>query len=369
MVIPFVDLPAAYHELRQELDAAYRRVAEAGWFILGEEVETFEREFAGYCGAKHCVGVASGLDALHLILRAEGIGPGDEVIVPANTFIATWLSVSASGATPVPVDVDPATGNMDPDRIPSAVTKRTRAVLPVHLYGLPADIDRIREAAEEHGATVIEDAAQAHGARYKGRRVGCMGKAGAFSFHPTKNLGALGDGGAVVTNDSDLADRVRDLRNYGARTKYVHTVKGTNSRLDALQAAFLRVKLGSLDAWNARRGALAHQYLQELADARGVDLPRVPPWANPCWHLFTIRHLQRDALQASLRKARVEALIHYPVPPHLSEAYAESGWKTGDFPVTERIAKTILTLPMGPHLRPEQVSTVTREVQRFCREA
>lgn len=362
MKVPFLDLRAPYLELKEELDAAYLRAMESGWYVLGREVRLFEEEFAAYCGAERCVGVANGLDALHLILRSYGIGDGDEVIVPANTYIATWLAVSYAGARPVPVEPDERTYNIDPDRLEAAMTPRTRAVIAVHLYGQPADMDPIVEVARRHGLKVIEDAAQAHGARYKGRRVGALGDAAGFSFYPAKNLGAAGDGGAVVTDDAELADRVRVLRNYGSRVKYHNEVKGLNSRLDELQAALLRVKLSRLDEWNSRRRDVAARYLEALDGVPDLALPFVPGWAEPVWHLFVARHPQRDALQRHLADSGIGTLIHYPIPPHLSGAYAGEGWESGDFPITEAMAGEILSLPMGPHLRESQVDEVARSI-------
>jgi len=355
--IPFLDLHAAYLELRAELDAAAQRVLASGWYILGAEVEAFEREFAAYCEVEHCIGVGNGLDALHLILRAYGIGPGDEVIVPANTYIATWLAVSYAGAKPVPVEPDARTYNLDPALIEAAITPATKAILPVHLYGQPADMDPINAVAARHGLKVIEDAAQAHGARYKGRRVGGLGDAAGFSFYPGKNLGALGDGGAVVTKDAELAERVRVLRNYGSRVKYHNEVKGFNSRLDELQAALLRVKLPVLDEWNQRRRAAAARYLEEWAGSE-LGLPFVPDWAEPVWHLFVVRHPQRDELQQRLHQAGIGTMIHYPVPPHLQPAYAELGYGVGAFPITEAMHCEVLSLPMGPHLTAAQQQSV-----------
>ncbi len=358
MKVPFLDLRAPYLELEEELDAAYRRVMGSGWYVLGREVEAFEEEFAAYCEAEHCVGVANGLDALHLILRACGIGEGDEVIVPSNTYIATWLAVSYAGATPVPVEPDEGTYNLDPELIEAAITPRTRAVIAVHLYGQPAEMDAINEVAGRHGLKVIEDAAQAHGARYKGRRAGSLGDAAGFSFYPGKNLGAFGDGGAVVTDDAELADRVRVLRNYGSRVKYHNEVKGFNSRLDELQAALLRVKLAKLDEWNARRQTVAARYLEALGEESDLTLPSVPGWAEPVWHLFVVRHPEREALQRHLADMGIGTLVHYPVPPHLSEAYAGEGWLPEDFPVAEALAGDVLSLPMGPHLEPEAAELV-----------
>lgn len=366
MTIPFLDLNAAYLELQTDFDAAYQRVMNSGWYILSDEVQAFEREFAAYCGAQHCIGVGNGLDALHLILRGYGIGPGHEVIVPANTYIATWLAVSHSGATPVPVEPDEQTYNMQPERIEAAITPHTRAIMPVHLYGHPADMDLISAIARPHGLKVIEDAAQAHGARYRGRRVGCLGDAAGFSFYPGKNLGALGDAGAVVTNDEELADRIRVLHNYGAQAKYRHEVKGYNSRLDALQAAFLRVKLKHLDEWNVRRRIVAGSYLKALCDLPGLTLPFVAEYAQPVWHLFVVRHPRRDALQKHLAENGIGTLIHYPVPPHLSRAYTDSGWKAGDYPFAEELANSVLSLPMGPHLEHEMQEKVIYRIRRFA---
>lgn len=312
--IPFLNLRAPYRELQAELDAAYRRVMESGWYILGEEVEAFEAEYAAYIGVQHCVGVGNGLEALHLILRAYGIGPGDEVIVPANTYIATWLAVCYAGATPVPVEPVERTYNIDPARIETAITPRTRAIVAVHLYGQPADMDQINEIARRYGLKVIEDAAQAHGARHKGRRAGALGDAAGWSFYPGKNLGAFGDAGAVTTDDSDLAYRVRILRNYGSEVKYYNEFKGFNSRLDPLQAAFLRVKLAHLDDWNDRRQQIADLYLKALA-ASDLILPVTPAWAESAWHLFVVRCWRRDQLQRYLADQGIGTLIHYPVPP------------------------------------------------------
>jgi dTDP-4-amino-4,6-dideoxygalactose transaminase len=362
--VPFLDVGAAYRELRDDLDAAYRRVMESGQYVLGAEVEAFEREFAAYCGARHCVGVASGLDALVLLLRAHGIGPGDDVLVPAHTFVATWLAVSATGARPVPVDVDPATANLDASLLPGALTPRARAVLPVHLYGQPADMDAIAAFAREHGLLVLEDAAQAHGARLRGRRAGSLGDGAGFSFYPGKNLGAFGDGGAVVCDDDTLAERLRLLRNYGSARKYRHEVRGVNSRLDPLQAAMLRVKLGVLDAWNDRRRAIAKRYLERLpADA--ADLPRTIPGAEPVWHLFVVRSEHRDALRAHLSACGVETLLHYPSPPHRTGAYADGAGADARVPVADRLAETVLSLPIGPHLPVEEVDQVIHAVGSF----
>lgn len=362
-MIPFLDLKAPYLELKQALDEAIARVVSSGWFIGGSEVDQFEADFAQYCGATHALGVANGLDALHLALRAMDVGPGDEVIVPSNTYIATWLAVSQCGATPVPVEPDARTYNIDPALIEAAITPRTKVILPVHLYGQPADMDPILAIARKHGLRVLEDGAQAHGARYKGQRLGAHGDAVAWSFYPGKNLGAMGDGGAVTTNDAQLADRIRVLRNYGSRVKYVNEVQGYNSRLDPLQAAILRVKLAHLDEWNARRSIIAARYQEGLADC-GLTLPRVPDWAEPAWHLYVVQHPKRDAMQQALANAGVGTLIHYPIPPHRQQAYAHSGWALGRFPLAERMADEVLSFPIGPHLQSDQVDAVTVGVRK-----
>jgi dTDP-3-amino-3,4,6-trideoxy-alpha-D-glucose transaminase len=345
--IPFLDLAAPHSALRAELDAAAARVLDRSSYVLGPEVEAFEREFAAFTGARACVGVGSGLDALRLALLAAGVGPGDEVIVPAHTFIATWLAVTEVGATPVPVDVDPATGGVTAAACAAAVTPRTRALVPVHLYGHPVDCDALEAIAARHGLFLLFDAAQAHGARWRGRPLGARGSASAWSFYPGKNLGALGDGGAVTTGDLALAERLRRLRNYGQAERYRHVEHGVNSRLDELQAAFLRVKLPHLDAWNRRRRAVAGAYAAALPPA----LPLVAPadGAEPCWHLLVVRAARRDALRARLAAAGVETLVHYPVPPHLQPVYA-GRFAEGAFPVAEALAREVVSLPMGPHL-------------------
>jgi len=348
-MIPFLDLGAAYRDLKTEIDAAIHRVLDSGLYILGPEVEAFEADWAAYCGAGHAVGLANGLDALILALRALDIGPGDEVIVPSNTYIATWLAVTAVGARPVPVEPDPATHNIDPARIAAAITPATRAILPVHLYGQPADLDPILALARQHGLAVIEDAAQAHGARYKGRRIGAHGDVVCWSFYPGKNLGALGDGGAITTNRADLADRMRVLRNYGSRVKYVNEVQGVNSRLDPIQAAVLRAKLPYLDAWTDRRRAIAAIYAEGLRDS-GLILPHVPDWAEPAWHLYVLRAPDRDGLQKRLTDAGVGTLIHYPIPPHMQAAYADLGLAPDALPLARDLAGEVLSLPMGPQL-------------------
>lgn len=364
-MIPFLDLGTMHADLRPRLDAAFRRVVDSNSLILGGELEAFEREFADYCGAKHCIGVANGLDALFITLKAMGIGPGDEVIVPSNTYIATWLAVSYAGATPVPVEPDERTYNLDPARIEAAITPATRAIMPVHLYGQPADMDPINALAGRHGLKVVEDAAQAHGARYKGRRVGTLGDAAGFSFYPGKNLGALGDGGAVVTNDDALADQLRVLRNYGSRIKYHNELKGFNSRLDELQAAFLREKLALLDDWNTRRRAIAERYLNGLANT-GLVLPHVPDWAEPVWHLFVVRSQERNQFQSDLAARNIGTVIHYPIPPHLQPAYAELGFARNDFPIAEEIHDQVLSLPIWPQMDPDVSAEVIGSCRAIC---
>lgn len=357
MKVPFLDLKAPYLELKDEIDQALARVVSSGWFILGEEVEAFESEFSSYCNAAHTVGVANGLDALHLTLLAMGVGPGDEVIVPSNTYIATWLAVTNCGARPVPVEPVEATYNIDPNRIEAAITPRTKVILPVHLYGQSADLDAIILIARRHGLRVLEDAAQSHGARYKGQRIGAHSDAVAWSFYPGKNLGAMGDGGAVTTNDSALADRVRLLRNYGSRAKYVNEVCGYNSRLDPIQAAILRVKLKALDTWNIRRTLVADRYIAALTGSL-ITLPTTIDGLSSAWHLFVVRHPHRDQLQQSLADAGIGTLVHYPIPPHMQLAYRSLGWAKGAFPIAERMADELLSLPMGPHITTQQIDYV-----------
>jgi dTDP-4-amino-4,6-dideoxygalactose transaminase len=363
-MVPFLDLAAATAEIRPALDEALGRVLSSGWFVLGNEVQAFEREYATFVGADHCVGVGNGLDAIELALRALGVGPGDEVIVPSNTYIATWLAVTRVGATVVPVEPDIDTYNIDPSRVDDAVTERTRAIIAVHLYGQPADMHRVRRVASRRGLWVVEDAAQAHGSTYHGKRVGGLGDATAWSFYPTKNLGAFGDGGAVTTNDPGVAERMRLLRNYGSSVKYVNKVIGSNSRLDELQAAVLRVKLPHLPEWNARRRRVAQRYLSELADLP-LSLPTVVAGADHVWHLFVIRSAERDRLQQHLAAQGVQTLLHYPIPPHLQEAYGYLGLREGDLPIAEAIHRECLSLPIGPHMSDEQVGIVIDAVRSF----
>ena len=363
MSVPFLDLKGINGAHAPQLEAAFRRVLESGWYILGKEVEQFERQFAAYCGAAHGIGVANGLDAIMLVLKGYGIGPGDEVIVPSNTFIATWLAVSQCGATPVPVEPVEATYNLDPALVEAAITPRTRAIIAVHLYGQPADMEPLRALAGRHGLKLVEDAAQAHGARCHGRRTGSLGDAAAFSFYPGKNLGALGDGGGIVTDDAALDGIVRTYRNYGSQKKYHNLVQGFNSRLDELQAAFLAVKLATLDEDNAARRAVAARYDELLAGIDGLTLPVVPAWAEPVWHLYVVRHARRDALAERLAQAGIGTIVHYPIPPHLQQAYAELGFREGDFPIAERIHREVLSLPVAPGMTAEQVEEVAAAVR------
>lgn len=364
MAIPFLDLKAPYLELKEEIDQAYQRVMESGWFVLGNEVECFEQEFAQYCEVKHCIGVGNGLEALHLVLRAWGIGSGDEVIVPANTYIATWLAISYTGAVPVPVEPDERTYNIDPAKIEAAITEKTRAIIPVHLYGQPADLKVINSIAHKYNLYVLEDAAQAHGAKCHGIKVGGLGHAAAFSFYPGKNIGAFGDAGAITTNNDELAAKIRILRNYGSKVKYNHEVVGFNSRLDELQAAFLRVKLKHIDLWNERRKKIAQDYLSSLNESASLILPYVPEWADPVWHLFVIRTSKRSVLEKHLSDNGIGCLIHYPVPPHLSGAFKEHNWEKGDLVITELLADEVLSIPIGPHLTEEQVGYIIQSIKQ-----
>lgn len=363
MSIPFLDLKRLHQDIQLELDEAWQRVRDSGWYILGTEVESFEEEFAAYCGVNHAIGMGNGLDALTLTLRALDIGAGDDVLIPAHTFIATALAVSAAGANPVAVDVCEDTANIDPLALDAALTPATRAVIAVHLYGQPADMDSILAFARTHSLKVIEDAAQAHGAKYKGKRAGSLADAGCFSFYPGKNLGAMGDAGAVVTNDTALADQLRMLRNYGSRRKYHHETQGTNSRLDELQAAILRTKLLHLDAWNQARQRIALTYIDGLSDIHCLRVPSVPEWAEPAWHLFVIRHPQRDALLQALEKQGVQCQIHYPVPVHRTRAYRHTALPGTAQPQSEAWAGHCISLPLAPYLLGAEVSHVVRAVR------
>lgn len=359
--VPFLDLRAMRRELGGELDAAVGRALDSGWYLLGAELEEFEREFAAHCGSRHCVGVGSGLSAIELALRAAGVGPGDEVIVPAYTWVATWLAVTRSGARPVGVDVEEATYNLDPRQLAGAVTERTAAIVPVHLRGQPADMDAIAAFAAANDLLVVEDAAQAHGARHRGRRAGALGDAGAFSFYPSKNLGGIGDGGAITTDDDELAERVRLLRNYGMRNRYEIEQAGVNSRLAEIQAAALRTMLPRLDAWNRTRAALAETYLDAFRGHDSISLPVVPEWADPAWHLFVVGLSDRDSCARSLAEQGIETLVHYPVLPPRSAPYAED-WPPGSFPVAEGLAAAALSLPLYPQLDPAVCERVAETV-------
>lgn len=363
MSVPFLDLKAINLAQGAELEAAFKRVLNSGWYILGAETAAFEASFAEYCGSAHGIGVANGLDAIFLILKGYGIGPGDEVIVPSNTFIATWLAVSHCGAKPVPVEPVEGTYNIDASRVEAAISADTKAIIAVHLYGQPADMAPLREIAKRRGLKLIEDAAQAHGARYDGGVAGQLGDAAAFSFYPGKNLGALGDGGAVTTNDDALAERIRTYRNYGSKIKYYNEVAGYNSRLDELQAALLAVKLPALDAGNRQRRAVAAHYQEHLAGIAGLALPEIPSWAEPVWHLYVVRHRQRDRLAQALAERRIGTIVHYPVPPHLQPAYAAMGYKEGDFPLAEAIHREVLSLPVSPTMTLEDAAEVVAGVK------
>jgi dTDP-3-amino-3,4,6-trideoxy-alpha-D-glucose transaminase len=364
--IPFFTFAEANAEIKDELDAAWRRVFASNYYILGPELEAFEAEFAAYCGAKHCIGVSDGLAALQLSLQALGIGAGDEVIVPSHTFIATWLAVTAVGARPVGVECDARDFNIDPKLIEAAITTRTRAIMPVHLYGHPAAMDAINEIAAKHRLAVIEDSAQAHGATLSGRRTGGLGTLAGFSFYPTKNLGALGDGGAIVAGDADLAARLKKLRNYGSQQKYKHEIAGTNSRLDELQAAFLRVKLRKLDAWNQQRRERAAAYNRLLEGVEGIQLPSISNAAEHVWHLFVIRVSEgRGALVQYLRERGIHAMVHYPCPPHLQGAYAHVSGAAGVFPIAEKMANDVLSLPFWPQMPMSAVAQVADAVKAW----
>jgi dTDP-4-amino-4,6-dideoxygalactose transaminase len=360
-MIPFLDLSVAYSELKPEIDSAVARVLKSGWYVQGPEVEGFEKEWAAYCEVNHAQGVANGLDALVLALRALDVGQGDEVIVPSNTYIATWLAVSAVGARPVPVEPDPMTHNIDPLKVEAAITSKTKVLLPVHLYGQTVDLDPLLAIANKHGLRIVEDAAQAHGARYKGQRIGGHGDIVCWSFYPGKNLGAMGDGGAITTNSEELAERIRILANYGSREKYVNETRGYNSRLDPIQAAILRVKLQHLDEWTQRRKDIASLYSAGLQDT-DLSLPYVPDWAEPAWHLYVVRSSKRNELQKKLTYSGVGSLIHYPIPPHMQLAYRDHNWDPNALPLAKQMADEVLSLPMGPQLDYKTVGQIIEQV-------
>ncbi len=362
-MVPFLDLCGINARHRDALKDAVMKVIDSGWYVLGEECSAFEADYAAYCDARYCVGVGNGLDALALSLQALNIGVGDEVIVPTNTYIATWLAVTQVGATIVPVEPDEDTYTIDIQRLRSAITSKTRAIMPVHLYGQPSDLSPIIKIAKDHGIRVVEDAAQAHGAKYHGHRIGSHGDLVAWSFYPGKNLGALGDAGAITTNDSELADKIRVLRNYGSKTKYYNEVAGRNSRLDEIQAAILRVKLPMLNSDNQVRSKIAEQYTEGLADT-GLILPKVMEGCQSAWHLYVVRSDSRNLLIEALRAENIGTMIHYPVPPHLQNAYAHLGIAAGTFPLAERLHQEILSLPISPIQSKEQTNLVISTIRR-----
>lgn len=364
MKIPFVSFKPMERELDAELRSAFERVYSSSWYIEGAEDKNFEEKFAKFCMSKYCVGVGNGLDALMLSLKALNIGSGDEVIVPSNTYIATALAVTYVGATPVFVEPDIRTYNINPDKIEEKISGKTKAVMPVHLYGQPCDMDRVMAVAEKYNLRIIEDCAQAHGATYKGKVIGSFGDAAGFSFYPGKNLGALGDAGAIVTNNMELADKVRALGNYGSDYKYHHIYQGNNSRLDEMQAAFLSVKLPMLDRMNEERRRIAKLYLDGI-DNPEIILPVVPDYANPVWHIFAIRCQRRDELEKYLNDAGIGTNKHYPIPIHLQECYKDLGYKQGDFPVAEEISKTELSLPMYYGMTDEEVNYIIYKLNLF----
>lgn len=364
MNVPFVDLRSQYRGIEKEIDASIKNVIENADFILGQELEQFEKEFAQYCDVQFAVGLDSGTSALELALRVYGIGPGDEVITVANTFIATASAIAFTGARPVLVDIDPQTYNIATSNIASVITKRTRAIIPVHLYGQPADMDPIMEIAKKHNLIIVEDACQAHGALYKGRKVGSIGNIGCFSFYPAKNLGAFGDGGILVTHDKEIAERVRMLRNYGQQEKYKHLFIAYNRRLDTLQAAVLRVKLKYLENWNESRRNHAGLY-GKLLSGNNLLLPLEAKNARHVYHLYVVRAAKREALQKHLKNNGIATGIHYPIPVHEQPAYQYLGYKKGDFPISEAYAEQILSLPMYPELTEEQIAYVAKAIKGF----
>lgn len=365
MKVPFLSFSPQHDPIREEVLAALGRVYDSQWYVLGEAVRCFETAYAVFSGAQHCVGVANGLDALHMALLALGIGPGDEVIVPSNTYIATWLAVSYVGATPVSVEPDPATFNLDPTRIEAAITARTRVIMPVHLYGQACEMAPIMEIARRHNLFVIEDNAQAQGATADGQVTGSFGNVNGTSFYPGKNLGALGDAGAVTTNDETLAQKIRTLRNYGSQQKYYNEVIGYNSRLDEMQAAALSVKLQYLPEWTRQRQQVAAWYNEHLREVGDLRLPVTAQGSTHVYHLYVVRTAQRAALQQHLTAAGIGTLIHYPVPPHLQQAYADWGYQPGAFPIAEELANTCLSLPMWPGMTEEHVATVATSVRSY----
>jgi dTDP-4-amino-4,6-dideoxygalactose transaminase len=364
MTVPFLDLKAAYEELEHDIESAVLGVLRSGQYIGGSEVDAFEDEFSRYIGSPHCITVGNGLDALRICLLAMGVGPGDEVVVPSNTFIATWLAVSQCGAVPIPVEPDRTTYNLNPERVKSVLTARTKVIIPVHLYGQPADMDPILGIGRSYGIFIIEDAAQAHGSKYKGRMVGALSDAAAWSFYPGKNLGACGDAGAITTSNGELAKRMRMIRNYGSSKKYVHEIQGLNSRLDPIQAAILRIKLAHLDEWNDRRRVIACKYQSMLVNLP-IELPHVPAWAEPVWHLFVIRTKLRDALRQHLIRAGIDTQIHYPTPPYSQSAYVHFNYKPASPDIDVQLSSEILSLPIGPHLKEKDSDSVVAAISDF----
>ncbi|SES84753.1 DegT/DnrJ/EryC1/StrS aminotransferase family protein [Natronincola peptidivorans] len=361
--VKFLDMESMHQSIKKEIFSALNKAYDSNWFIMGKELANFEKSFAQYCQVKHCIGVGNGLDALHLILRGYGIGEGDEVIIPANTFIATALAVSYAGAVPVLVEPDENAYNINPSLIENAITKKTKAIIAVHLYGQPADMDAINNIAKTYKLKVIEDAAQAHGALYKGRQTGTLGDAAGFSFYPGKNLGALGDGGAITTNDDDLAEKLNLLRNYGSSKKYHHQLKGFNSRLDEVQAVFLNIKLSYMDQWTRERRSIAEEYMKKLKDTK-IITPYVPEWIDSAWHLFVIRCKKRDQLKKYLANQGIGTMIHYPIPIHLQEAYREL--RDGDFPLTEILSNEVLSLPIWVGMKEEDVDYICQHILTFA---
>jgi dTDP-4-amino-4,6-dideoxygalactose transaminase len=367
-MVPFLDLKAINLRHKEQFHEALDRVLDSGWLILGKEVESFEQEFADYCGVKFCIGVANGLEALHLTLKAWDISPGDEVLVPSNTYIATWLAVSQSGATPVPIEPNVNTFNLDPSLIEAAITPQTKAIIPAHLYGQSADMGPIMNIARRNNLKVLEDAAQAHGATYQGKKVGNLSDAAGFSFYPGKNLGALGDAGAITTNDADLAKKLRSLRNYGSEVKYQNNIKGFNSRLDEIQAAFLRAKLPTLDSDNQIRAEIAMEYSEAFRGLKGLSLPIISDDCLHVWHLFVIRHLKRNEFKLNLEKKGVSTLIHYPISPHAQVAYKNWDYSSYSFGITNRLHAEVLSLPISPVMTKQEVRFIISAVREACME-
>lgn len=367
-MVPLLDLAATTAEIREELEDVYARFLSSGQYVLGSEVEAFETEYASYCESNYCIGVSSGLDALHLALRAAGIGRNDEVIVASNTYIATWLAVTHTGATVVPVEPDPATHNIDPDLIAEKITHRTKAVLATNLYGLPVDYNEIHTICEAADIRFVVDNAQASGAKYRNRAVGGLASLECHSFYPSKNLGALGEAGAVTTCDQKLANQIRLLRNYGSRERYYHEAAGFNNRLDELQAGILRVKLRHLDKWNTRRKAVVSLYESDLQNVTGIILPRTRPYAESAWHQYVIRVTDRDRRLEQLNDAGIGCLVHYPIPPHRSGVY-ESMFSANQFPIANELANSVLSIPMGPHLSSSDAKLVAATLKRIVRQS